>query len=299
MPPGTDAPEPPPRNPTTSNVRPGTITNRGQPYWVRSTPKSTMPRANRPTTTRTTPRAPLDPPPRGRGGRGIAVMGTGGGAASASGRAGSTGGSGDGSMLSVGACAPLDYAAAAASAAGASGSLTISGASGRLGSSALHLGAKMVGLPASTSALTCAMSSLGAASSGSAAGWSAPGVLPVPARFRLLMTPQLTCLQGPRLSLKNGASTDDLEHGVDGAVAAAKLEGLLDCRGDEPLRVVDRCERVAALGELGRYGRGEDAAAAVRVGSCDPRRLKLHELGAIEIVVDGKLLVGVAALDHR
>src|SRR5258708_16600244 len=68
MAPGTEAPAPPPTNPTTSNVRPGTITNKGQPYWVRATPRTTTPRAKMPTTTRTTPRAPLEPPPRGRTG---------------------------------------------------------------------------------------------------------------------------------------------------------------------------------------------------------------------------------------
>src|SRR5258708_26917911 len=77
MPPGTEAPAPPPTNPTTSNVRPGTITNKGQPYWVRSTPRTTTPRAKMPTTTRTTPRAALEPPPRGRTGEGEVVKGGG------------------------------------------------------------------------------------------------------------------------------------------------------------------------------------------------------------------------------
>src|SRR5258708_7125860 len=95
MPPGTEAPAPPPTNPTTSNVRPGTITNKGQPYWVRSTPRTTTPRAKMPTTTRTTPRAALEPPPRGRtGGEGEVVKGGGAAVITAVGEAGSAGSAG-------------------------------------------------------------------------------------------------------------------------------------------------------------------------------------------------------------
>src|SRR5216683_4103198 len=94
MPPGTEAPAPPPTNPTTSNVRPGTITNKGQPYWVRSTPRTTTPSAKMPTTTRTTPRAALEPPPRGRTGEGEVVKGGGAAVITAVGEAGSAGSAG-------------------------------------------------------------------------------------------------------------------------------------------------------------------------------------------------------------
>src|ERR1700682_2332106 len=109
MPPGTEAPVPPPRNPTTNRVRPGMITNRGQPYWVRLIPRTTTPRAKMPTTTRTTPSAVLEPPPRGRTGRGEVVTGGGGTAvAAANGAASSV------STFSMGGSSGLGEAAGAA-----------------------------------------------------------------------------------------------------------------------------------------------------------------------------------------
>src|ERR1700674_1621354 len=198
MPPGTEAPTPPPRKPTTRRVRPGMITNKGQPYCVRSTPNRTTPRANRPTTTRTTPSAALDPPPRAREGCDAYVTGGGGGGGEASGAstgADAAGGAAEGSMLPAGVSIMSD------------GFLSGTGSLTTFEESSVHLGAKMSGLPASTSELTCAMSSLTAASaagvdSPSVAGWSAPvEVLPRLARLRLLMTPQLNPPRDPQLSL--------------------------------------------------------------------------------------------------
>src|ERR1700694_2633824 len=139
MPPGAEPPTPPPTNPTTSRVRPGTITNKGHPYWVRSTPRTTTPRAKMPTTTRTTPRAALEPPPRGRTGCGEVVTYGGGVAIAVAGAAGSAG-----STFSKG------TSGGAAGAAATTGS--VAGASVLAGSSACgpHLGAKMLGVPEST-----------------------------------------------------------------------------------------------------------------------------------------------------
>src|ERR1700694_1408261 len=108
MPPGAEPPTPPPTNPTTRRVRPGTITNKGQPYWVRSTPKTTTPRAKMPTTTRTTPRAALEPPPRGRTGWGELVAYGGAVAIAIGGEAGSSG-----STFSMGTSLGADGAPAA------------------------------------------------------------------------------------------------------------------------------------------------------------------------------------------
>src|ERR1700687_1033177 len=142
MPPGTEAPTPPPTNPTTRRVRPGTITNKGQPYWVRSTPRTTTPRAKMPTTTRTTPRAALEPPPRGRTGWGELVTYSGGVAIAIAAEEGSTG-----SIFSTGASVGADSAAATTG--------SVAGASAFAGSSSVpHLGAQMLGLSARQSGVT-------------------------------------------------------------------------------------------------------------------------------------------------
>src|SRR5712671_7990227 len=134
MPPGMEAPCPPPTKPTTSSVRPGMMTNRGQPYWVRSMPNRTTPRANRPTTTSTIPSAPLDPPP---GRRSAWAFGyTGGAAAGANIGLDSTGSATTGSMgFSV---------AVSGTASETTGTETTSDGSAAGGS--FHFGAKMSGL---------------------------------------------------------------------------------------------------------------------------------------------------------
>ena len=68
-------------------------------------------------------------------------------------------------------------------------------------------------------------------------------------------------------------------------MTAAHLERLLDCRGDELLRLVHRCQGIASFGEPSRDGRGKDAAAAVGVRGCHPWRLKLDKLRAVDAYV--------------
>src|ERR1700674_4803897 len=95
------------------------------------------------------------------------------------------------------------------------------------------------------------------------------------------------------------ASTQDPEHWVDRTVPAAHVERALDRPRDELLRFVHGGQGVTALGQRRGDRRREDAATSVGVRRVDSRRLKLDELDAVEIVVDGELVVCVATFEDR